>query len=151
MALKKEKTINDMDIMALAATVKPGGEVDEEKLAREKSFTIILKGKRTFDIQAENEDEALTLFKEDDVFGHEKVIDIIETESMKNDSMVTQGYNEIVERSHVKKTVKENNPAQMAKENAKKDRIIMVMNPDGTSSEVKETVAPKKKRATKKK
>lgn len=146
------KTPKDLDLMALAATVQAGGTVDEEKLAREKKFTFILKGKRTFDIWAENEEEATELFQADEIFGSQKIIDVIEADE--KDNVATEFYSEVTKKNNVK-VVTEHNPALekelVAEERKSRTIIRMVMNEDGTSSEVKEEVAAPKKRATKKK
>jgi len=149
MAKKKEQ---ELDIMALAASVQAGGEVDEEALAAEKTFTFILKGKRTFDISAADEDAAMAIFKADDIFGNEKIIDVIEKDE--SEDVVEETYQMAENRGHTKKTVQDVNQfdlkAKVAEE--RKDRTIvrMVMNPDGTSSEVVEKAPVKKTRAKKK-
>lgn len=157
MAKKPVSPLEKLDLMQIATTVKPGGTVPEADDPRElKRFMFILKGKRTLVLEAYSEEEAQEMFNQDEIFGKEKVIDIIEDETDLNAS--TSEYNITTERSHVKKVVKENNPFELAKAVAEERKTMtitrMVMNPDGTSSAVEETVEVKaapKKRASKKK
>ena len=149
MAKKKQ----ELDIMALAASVQAGGVVDEEVLAAEKTFTFILKGKRTFDIRAKDEDTAMEMFKADDIFGNEKIIDVIEKDESASTN-VEETYQMAQNRGHTKKTVQDVNQfdlkAKVAEERKVRTIIRMVMNPDGTSSEVVEEAPVKKTRAKKK-
>lgn len=149
MAKKKE----ELDIMALAASVQAGGEVDEEALAAEKTFTFILKGKRMFDIRAKDEETAMAIFKEDELFGNEKIIDVIEKDESEN-SQAEQKHFMAQDRGHTKKEVIDVNQFELAAKVAeeRKTRTItkMVMNADGTSSEVTEKAPAKKTRAKKK-
>lgn len=152
--MRKNANKKELDIMAIATSIQAGGIVDQEALDAEKTFTFILKGKRTFDIRAKDEDTAMEMFKADDVFGGEKIIDVIEADDtvVVDDSFDIHSMAE--NRGHTAKTVTEVKPfdkkLEVAEERKSRTIIRMVMNPDGTSSEVVEEAPVKKTRAKKK-
>lgn len=104
----KEKK-QELDLMAVMATITPGGIIDENETRTLKNYTFILKGKRTLEMQAYDEDEAKAMFDADAIFSKEKVIDIIESDIVEHEptQLMPTGGNSVL-------TVTELDPAKAA-------------------------------------
>ena len=106
MAIKNKSSLDKMNLMTLMTQVKPGGIIDEDETRTLKNFTFILKGKRTLEMQAYDEEEAKVMFEADPIYSSEKVIDVIESDIVEHapTQIHPTGGNSV-------KTVTETNPA----------------------------------------